>query len=138
MNRGNHDGWFAAELERIEAGLGRRVNADPERLESGLAQLVLAVIELLREAMEREAIRRIDAGDFDAEEIERLGSTFLALARRMDELGSQFGLRDEDLNLNLGPLSELLWAGDDRPGNGIALRGDDGAQIPGSRKAQTT
>ncbi len=123
MNSRDHDGWFAAELERIEAGLGRRVNADLERLESGPAQLVLAVIELLCEAMERQAIRRIDAGEFDAEDVERLGSTFLALAERMDELRRHFGLRDEDLNLNLGPLSKLLWSEDDRPDSGIAPRG---------------
>jgi hypothetical protein len=80
---------------------------------------VLAVIELLRQAMEREAIRRIDAAEFDGEVVERLGRTFLSLARRMRKLESQFGLHDADLNLNLGPLRELLWAGDDRPRNGF-------------------
>jgi hypothetical protein len=102
------DPLFAEELERVEPGLGRRVNADPERLEKGLAQLVLTVIELLRQLMERQALRRIDVGDLTADEVERLGRTFLALAERMDELKAEFGLQDEDLNLNLGPLGDLM------------------------------
>ncbi len=96
------------ELDRIESGLRGRIHADPERLEKGLAQLVLTLIELLRQLMERQALRRIDAGGLSDEEIERLGSTFLALSQRMDELKREFGLRDEDLNLNLGPLGDLM------------------------------
>ena len=129
MKPAEEDYWFAAELQRVEAGLGRRVNAEPERLENGLAGLVLAVVEQLRQIMEHQAIRRIDAGDLDAEEIERLGRVFLAFADRMDELKTQFGLRDEDLNLNPGPLRELMWDGHDGaralggPINAIAPRG---------------
>jgi hypothetical protein len=85
-----------------------RVNADPENLEKGLAQLVLTVVELLRQLMERQAIRRIEGGTLDDEEIERLGRTFLALASRMEELKDAFGLSDEDLNLDLGPLGNLM------------------------------
>ena len=85
-----------------------RVNADPENLEKGLAQLVLTVVELLRQLMERQAIRRIEGGTLDDEEIERLGRTFLALANRMEELKDAFGLSDEDLNLDLGPLGNLM------------------------------
>jgi len=99
---------FGEELERLEAGLAPRVNADPENLEKGLAQLVLTIIELLRQLMERQAIRRIEGGTLSAEEIERLGRTFMALAKRMDELKQTFGLADEDLNLNLGPLGDLM------------------------------
>jgi hypothetical protein len=88
--------------------MSHRLNADPEDLEKGLAQLVLTVIELLRQLMERQAIRRIEGGTLDEEEIERLGRTFLALANRMDELKSEFGLSDEDLNLDLGPLGNLM------------------------------
>src|SRR5438067_675223 len=83
------------------AALRRRVNADPEELEKGLAQLVLTLIELLRQLMERQALHRIDAGTVTDEEVEQLGRTFLALSQRMDELKQTFGLRDEDLNLNL-------------------------------------
>jgi hypothetical protein len=95
-------------LERLDPGLSRRVSADPEKLEKGLAQLVLTLIELLRQLMERQALRRVEAGSLDDEEIERLGRTFLALSQRMDELKEQFGLSDEDLNLNLGPLGDLM------------------------------
>jgi hypothetical protein len=96
------------ELERIETGLRRRVNADPEQLERGLAQLVLTLVELLRQLMERQAIRRIEGGSLSDEEIERLGRTFMALAERMEELKQTFGLTDDELNLNLGPLGDLM------------------------------
>jgi hypothetical protein len=96
------------ELDRIGAGLSRRVNADRAGLEKGLAQLVLTVIELLRQLMERQALHRIEGGSLTPEEIERLGQTFMALAERMEELKRTFGLRDEDLNLNLGPLGDLM------------------------------
>jgi hypothetical protein len=99
---------FGSELDRIGAGLSRRVTADPERLEKGLAQLVLTVVELLRQLMERQAVHRIEGGTLSAEEVERLGQTFMALAKRMDELKVEFGLEDEDLNLNLGPLGDLM------------------------------
>ena len=95
-------------LERLEAALPRRLNADPEDLERGLAQLVLTLIELLRQLMERQALRRIEGGTLSDEEVERLGRTFMALSERMDELKRAFGLEDEDLNLNLGPLGNLI------------------------------
>jgi hypothetical protein len=96
------------ELERLESGLSRRVNSDPENLEKGLAQLVLTIIELLRQLMERQAIRRIEGGTLSDDEVERLGQTFLALAERMEELKDAFGLTEDDLNLNLGPLGNLM------------------------------
>jgi len=99
---------FGDELDRLRAGLGQRVNADSENLEKGLAQLVLTVIELLRQLMERQALHRMDDGTLSGEEVERLGSVFMALADRMDELKELFGLEDEDLNLNLGPLGNLM------------------------------
>jgi uncharacterized protein YjiS (DUF1127 family) len=92
----------------LGSGLPSRVNADPETVERGLAQLVLTLIELLRQLMERQALRRMDEGSLSDEEIERLGQTFMRLAERMDELKEHFGLRDEDLNLNLGPLGDLM------------------------------
>ncbi len=96
------------ELDRAHNALRRRVHADSEQLEKGLAQLVLTLIELLRQLMERQALRRIDGGTLSDEEIERLGRTFMALTQRMDELKETFGLSDEDLNLNLGPLGNLM------------------------------
>jgi hypothetical protein len=101
-------GLFGDELDRLRAGLKQRVNADRESLEKGLAQLVLTVIELLRQLMERQALHRIDAGTLTDEEVERLGRVFMALAERMEELKEVFGLRDEDLNLDLGPLGNLM------------------------------
>jgi hypothetical protein len=85
-----------------------RIESDPEKLERGLAQLVLTLIELLRQLMERQAVRRVDAGDLTDEEIERLGQALLGLQQRMDELKDIFGLTDDDLNINLGPLGDLL------------------------------
>jgi hypothetical protein len=96
------------QLDRVESSLTRRIDADPEGIEKGLAQLVLTIIELLRQLMERQAVHRVEAGSLSDEEVERLGRTFMALADRMDELKAVFGLEDEDLNLNLGPLGDLL------------------------------
>jgi hypothetical protein len=100
--------FFGDELDRLRAGLRQRVNADGESLEQGLAQLVLTVIELLRQLMERQALHRMQAGTLSDEEVERLGRVFMALSERMDELKDLFGLEDEDLNLNLGPLGNLM------------------------------
>jgi Gas vesicle protein K len=99
---------FARDLRRLDDALTRRVAADPENVERGLAQLVLTIVELLRQLMERQALRRVEAGNLDDETIERLGKTLMALESRMDELKETFGLDDEDLNLDLGPLGRLL------------------------------
>jgi hypothetical protein len=86
----------------------RRLDIDREEVERGLAGLVLTVVELLRQLMERQAVRRIDQGDLDDEQIERLGLTLMALEERMTELREHFGLDPEDLNIDLGPLGPLL------------------------------
>lgn len=88
--------------------LSRRINADPEGVERGLAQLVLTIVELLRQLMERQALRRVEAGGLSDEQVERLGQTLMLLAERMEELKDEFGLTDRDLNLDLGPLGRLL------------------------------
>lgn len=93
----------------LEGGDGsRRISADPENVERGLAQLVLTVVELLRQLMERQAIRRMDSGSLDDNQVERLGETFMKLEQRMTELREEFGLKPEDLNIDLGPLGQLL------------------------------
>jgi len=99
---------FARDLRRFDDALSGRIEADPENVERGLAQLVLTVVELLRQIMERQAIRRVEAGGLDDETVERLGRTLMALESRMDELKETFGLTDDDLNLDLGPLGRLL------------------------------
>ena len=96
------------ELDRLATALPRRIDADPERVEKGLAQLVLTLVELLRQLMERQALRRMEDGTLTEDEIERLGETFMKLEQRMDELKRHFELEDRDLNLNLGPLGDLL------------------------------
>ncbi len=87
---------------------GHRLDADPESLERGLAQLVLTIVELLRQLMERQALRRIDGGGLSEQQVEDLGRTFMELDKRMAELREVFGLTAEDLNLDLGPLGRLL------------------------------
>ena len=85
-----------------------RINYDPESVERGLVALVLTVVELLRQLMERQAIRRVDHGDLTDEQIERIGTTLMLLEEKMTELREHFGLQPEDLNLDLGPLGPLL------------------------------
>jgi hypothetical protein len=101
-------GRIAGELEHVQQAFPRRVNADPERVEKGLAQLVLTLVELLRQLMERQAMRRMENGTLTDEQIDRLGETFMKLEARMQELKAHFELEDRDLNLNLGPLGDLL------------------------------
>jgi len=96
-----------AALRAIANALPDRINADPEHVEQGLARLVLTVIELLREVLEHQAIRRMDGGTLSDAEIERLGLALLKLNQRMDELKTVFGLTNEDLNIDLGPLGRL-------------------------------
>jgi gas vesicle protein GvpK len=101
------DEAMTAALHAVARALPEHINADPERVEQGLARLVLTVIELLREVLEHQAIRRMDGGALSEEEIERLGLALLKLNHRMDELKTIFGLTDEDLNIDLGPLGKL-------------------------------
>ena len=98
----------ARRLESLGDAFPRRIDTDPETVERGLAQLVLTLVELLRQLMERQARRRMENGTHDDEQIERLGLTFMRLAERMEELKAEFGLRDADLNLDLGPIGRLL------------------------------
>ncbi len=98
---------FGDELDRLDSAVRRRVNADRDSLEKGLAQLVLTLVELLRQLMERQALRRMEGGTLTDDEVERLGRTFMLLEQRMGELKKSFGLDDADLNIDLGPLGKL-------------------------------
>ncbi|MGW4368619.1 gas vesicle protein K [Nocardia takedensis] len=89
-------------------GLTPRIDSDPENVERGLVTLVLTIVELLRQLMERQALRRVDAGDLTDAQVERLGATLMALEQRMVELREHFGLTVDDLNIDLGPLGTLL------------------------------
>lgn len=88
--------------------LPRRIDADPESVEKGLVTLVLTIVELLRQLMERQALRRVEHGDLSDEQIERIGTTLMLLEERMAELRDHFDLTPEDLNIDLGPLGPLL------------------------------
>jgi hypothetical protein len=85
-----------------------RLDLDPEHLKNGLGQLVLTVVKLLHELLERQALRRIEAGSLTAEQIERLGLTLMGQAKEIDRLRKEFGLEEDDLNLDLGPLGRLF------------------------------
>ncbi|MGQ4485529.1 gas vesicle protein K [Streptomyces sp. 372A] len=85
-----------------------RVELDSGKVGQDLVTLVLTVVELLRQLMERQAIRRIDEGDLTEEQTEEIGTTLMLLEQRMTELCEQHGVRPEDLNLDLGPLGTLL------------------------------
>jgi len=85
-----------------------RIALDPESVKKGLGQLVLTIVELLRQLLEKQALRRIEGGSLKDDEIERLGLTFLELNEQMKWLKEAYGLTDEDLNLDLGPLGKLL------------------------------
>jgi hypothetical protein len=86
----------------------QRIGTDPQNVAKGLGQLVLTIVELLRQLMERQALRRIDAGGLTEDQVERLGTTFMELDKRMEQLRTEFELEPEDLNLDLGPLGRLL------------------------------
>ena len=85
-----------------------RIELKPDDVKNGLGKLVLTLVELLRELLERQAIRRIEGGSLTDAQIERLGTTFMRLADEMDRLKREFGLHDDDLNLDLGPLGSLM------------------------------
>jgi hypothetical protein len=99
---------LAARLDLLEQRVPRRLNADADGVERGLAQLVLTLVEVLRQVLERQAVRRMEGGSLTDDEVERLGQAFLRLDERMDDLVAAFGLEREDLNLDLGPLGRLM------------------------------
>lgn len=94
-------------LTFAESVVPERISADAEAVENGLAKLVLSIVELVRKLLERQALRRMDAGNLTDEEIERLGNALMKLEEKMAELKATFGVSDKDLNLNLGPLK--MW-----------------------------
>ena len=103
-----HPAEFVAELRRVADRLPERVNIDAEGVEQGLAKLVLTLIELIRRLLEKQAVRRMEGGDLSPEQVEELGLALMKLEEKMGELKAQFGLEDEDLNLDLGPAGRLL------------------------------
>jgi hypothetical protein len=94
-------------LETVAEALPPRLNTDPENAENGLAKLVLTLIEVLRKVLEHQAVRRMEGGHLSDAEIEKLGVALLRLNDRMQEMKGIFGLTDDDLQIDLGPLGRL-------------------------------
>ncbi|WP_244416532.1 gas vesicle protein K [Streptomyces hygroscopicus] len=90
------------------SSIAQRLKTDPETVERDLMKLVLTIVELLRQLMERTALHRVDQGDLSEDQEERVGMTLMILQDRMTELCERYGLTMEDLNLDLGPLGSLL------------------------------
>ena len=101
-----------AELRQQMEGLANkpleRVDCSQETIEQGLAKLVLGLIELLRQLLERQAIRRMEGGSLSDQQVEEMGQALMSLEKKIGELADNFGLKPEDLNLELGPLGKLL------------------------------
>jgi len=102
-------------IEELSEEIGKLTNKEesrlkltPENADSGLAKLVLTLVELIRKLVEKQAMRRVDGGLLSDDEIERLGETLMKLEMKMEELKKHFNLTDRDLNLNLGPLGDLM------------------------------
>jgi len=96
------------ELKSAGEGTIDRIDCSPDNIEQGLARLVLSLIELLRRLLERQAIRRMEGGSLDDAKIEEMGQALMKLELKIHEIARMFGLRPEDLNLELGPLGNLL------------------------------
>lgn len=103
-----HTAEFVAELRRVADRLPERVNIDAQSVEQGLAKLVLTLIELIRRLLEKQAVRRMEGGGLSAEQVEELGLALMKLEEKMAELKENFGLQDEELNIDLGPIGKLL------------------------------
>ncbi|HEX5706833.1 MAG TPA: gas vesicle protein K [Pyrinomonadaceae bacterium] len=103
-----HAEEFVTELRRVTDALPERINVDARSVEQGLAKLVLTLIELIRRLLEKQAIRRMEGGGLSDAQVEELGLALMKLEAKMAELKEQFGLADEDLNLDLGPAGRLI------------------------------
>jgi hypothetical protein len=104
MSKEKPDKFWKKEVPSRDIEKHKKINLEGENLRHGLAQLILTVVELLRELMEKQAIRRIEEGDLKDEQVERLGNTFMDLKNEVEKLKKYFEFEDKDLNLSLGPL----------------------------------
>ena len=98
----------AAGVAEIAEALPGRIDIDPEGVERDLSRLVLTLVELLRQVVEHQAVQRMDDPDLTEEQVERMGTALLRLEQKMQEIKEVFGLADEELNIDLGPLGKLL------------------------------
>jgi len=95
-------------LSDAAEGLSGRVDCSPENIEQGLAKLVLSLIELLRQLLERQAIRRMQGGSLTEDQVEQMGEALMKLETKINELARHFNLTPADLNLDLGALGRLV------------------------------
>jgi hypothetical protein len=96
------------ELRQLRGILPEQIDVNPDNVEQGLAKLVLTLVELLRQLLERQAIRRMEGGSLSDAEIEQMGIALMRLEEKVHELAEQFGLQPSDLNIQLGPLGDLM------------------------------
>ena len=99
---------FVEQLRCVTDTLPSRINIDAHSVEQGLAKLVLTLVEFIRRLLEKQAVRRMEGGELSPEQIEELGLALMRLEAKLQELKTQFGLADEDLNLDLGPVGRLI------------------------------
>ena len=104
----SHADEFVEQLRCVTDTLPSRINIDAQSVEQGLAKLVLTLIEFIRRLLEKQAVRRMEGGDLSPEQIEELGLALMKLEAKLQELKTQFGLTDDDLNLDLGPIGRLI------------------------------
>lgn len=97
-----------AELSEIARSLPSRIDVDPDSVGRDLGRLVLTLVELLRQVVEHQAVRRMDDPALSEEQVERMGLALLRLEQKMDEIRQVFGLASDELNIDLGPLGKLL------------------------------
>ena len=119
-NLGNHDnsltpedmdyiGKLQKEIRRAEENIPKLIDlGSPRKTEQGLAKLVLTLVELIRRLMEKEAYRRVKKGGLSSTEIQKLGLSLKAVKKKIEEIQTIFGIADEELNLDLGPLGNLM------------------------------
>ncbi len=97
------------EIKKAEENIPKVINANsPRETEQGLAKLVLTLVELIRRLMEKEAFRRVKRGTLSRGEIQKLGLSLKAVKKKIKEIQAIFGIEDEELNLDLGPLGNLM------------------------------
>lgn len=94
--------------DRQGYSLPRRMETDADSVERDLIKLVLTIVELVRQLMEKQALRRVDEGDLSEDQVEELGTALMRLEDAMNDLQERFDLTAEDLNLDLGPLGTIL------------------------------
>jgi actin-like ATPase involved in cell morphogenesis len=105
-SQGGTENERATQPAQLMAGIPSKINIDPEKVEQGLTKLVLAIVELIRQLLEKQAIRRIESGSLTDGEVERLGIALMRLENKVNELKEFFKI--DDLNINLGPLGNLI------------------------------